>query len=103
MAIRHQQDGSDHMTQLLNVTVTAPQGVVWEGQASYVRIPGVLGDFGVLPRHQPIVSLLRMGAATITVTDGTKLTVAVHGGFAFVHDRTVTLLIDNHTDALPMG
>jgi len=86
----------------LAVQVVSPLGVIWEGNATRVTVPGIVGEFGVLPGHQPVVSLLRRGAARITC-DGQPivLTVAIDGGFVLVDDNTVTILSDNHARAHP--
>lgn len=86
--------GNQTMAQL-RITIVAPVGVVWKGPAIYIKAPGVDGDFGVLPGHQPFLSLLRSGKVVITCTDRTKLDIAVDGGFMLIQNNSVTLFVGN--------
>lgn len=88
----------------LSVDVISSEGIIWSGTASYVSVPGVSGEFGVLPGHQPIVSLLREGQARI-IRDGqgTTLTVPIHSGLVFVEGDEVTILPDNHAQGTAGG
>lgn len=83
------------MSRQLTIQVMAPNGILWEGEADYARIPGVAGDFGVLPRHLPAVSLLREGDIAITTVGGNRLAIPSQSGFAFVHEDFVTLILNN--------
>lgn len=80
----------------LSVDVISSEGLIWSGTASYVSVPGVAGEFGVLPGHQPIVSLLREGQARI-IRDGqdTTLTIPIRSGVVFVESDEVTILPGN--------
>src|SRR6187399_844422 len=52
------------------------------------------GDIAFLTGHAPFVGALDVHAVEVTAEDGTKETIAVHGGFIEVsHDR-VTVLSD---------
>src|SRR5579859_3158416 len=54
------------------------------------------GDVGVMPGHQPVLSVLKPSVATIrTLEDGAPgpvLKVALHGGFIAVDENRVSLL-----------
>jgi F-type H+-transporting ATPase subunit epsilon len=80
----------------LEVALVAADREVWSGRASLVIAKTADGDVGVMPGHQPILSVLSPSVATIrTVVDGTPgetIKVAVHGGFIAVDDNRVSLL-----------
>lgn len=87
----------------LSVEVFSPYKVIWKGLATYVRVPSPSGQFGVLPGHQPFVSLLAAGYVHITCTDNTKIAIPVQGGFVFINGTKATILPDNDGDALSTG
>lgn len=87
----------------LSVEVISPHKVIWEGPATYVRVPSPSGQFGVLAGHQPLVGLLAAGNVHITSTDNTKIAIAVQGGFIFIDGTKATILPDNDADALSTG
>lgn len=80
----------------LEVALVAADREVWSGQASLVIAKTADGDVGVMPGHQPIMSVLQPSVATIrTVVDGAPgdtIKVALHGGFIAVDENRVSLL-----------
>jgi F-type H+-transporting ATPase subunit epsilon len=80
----------------LDVALVAADREVWSGKASLVVAKTTDGDVGVMPGHQPILSLLKPSVVTVKTTkaDGTEqvLRAAVHGGFISVADNRVSLL-----------
>jgi F-type H+-transporting ATPase subunit epsilon len=80
----------------LEVALVAADRKVWSGRASMVIAKTTDGDVGVMPGHQPVMSLLKPCVATIrTLEDGMPgpaLRVALHGGFISVDNDKVSLL-----------
>lgn len=80
----------------LDVALVAADREVWSGKASMVVAKTLDGDVGVLPGHQPILSLLKPSIVTVRATgeDGREqvLRAAVHGGFISVAGDRVSLL-----------
>jgi F-type H+-transporting ATPase subunit epsilon len=80
----------------LDVALVAADREVWSGKASLVVAKTSDGDVGVMPGHQPILSLLKPSVITVKTTrpDGSEevLRAAVHGGFISVADNRVSLL-----------
>lgn len=81
----------------LEVALVAADREVWSGKASMVIAKTAEGDVGVMPGHQPIMSVLKPSVAVIkTVEDGgapgETLRVALHGGFIAVDENRVSLL-----------
>ena len=79
------------MAETLRLEVVTPTRRVLEARASEVRIPGVLGELGVLPGHTPLLTSL--GTGHLTWHEGTQDgCLVVQGGFAEVQPDAVTVL-----------
>ncbi|NBX70470.1 MAG: F0F1 ATP synthase subunit epsilon [Actinobacteria bacterium] len=78
----------------LQVAVVAVDHKVWSGVAKSVVAKTPEGEIGILPGHEPVLSLLVDGVVRIETTDGAKVTVAVHGGFFAVDSNEVKVLAE---------
>mgnify|MGYP001544510856 CR=1 FL=1 len=79
------------MAETLRLEVVTPSHRVLEARADEVRIPGALGELGVLPGHTPLLTSL--GTGEIKWTDGSEEgRLVVQGGFAEVQPDAVTVL-----------
>ncbi len=83
------------MAEKLAFDLVAPERLLASLEVDMVVAPGIEGDFGVLPLHAPLVSLLRPGV--IRVYEGDKVTrrVFVAGGFAEVDGRGLGILAED--------
>jgi F-type H+-transporting ATPase subunit epsilon len=71
------------MSDKLSFHLVSPERELFAGEVDQVVVPGAEGDFGVLPKHAPVMSAVRVGA--LTVTDGGETRrIFVRGGFADV-------------------
>ena len=64
--------------------LVTPERMVLSQDASQVVVPGVEGEFTVLPGHAPVISALRPGVVDATLGDARNIRVFVKGGFAEV-------------------
>ena len=79
------------MADRLHLEIVTPSRRVVEVAVDEVRLPGVLGEMGVLPGHIPLLTSLAAGP--LTYFDGsTVVRYAVQGGFAEVLPDRVTVL-----------
>jgi F-type H+-transporting ATPase subunit epsilon len=79
------------VAEYLKLEVVTPSRRVLSGRAREVRIPGILGELGVLPGHTPLLTSL--GTGEVTWYDGdTTGRLVVQGGFAEVQPDAVTVL-----------
>jgi F-type H+-transporting ATPase subunit epsilon len=85
------------MAATFNFELVSPERVLFSGDASDAVLPGVEGDFQVLPGHAPMVSTLRPGIVEVTV-EGAKRRVFVKGGFAEVDPERATVLAETAID-----
>jgi F-type H+-transporting ATPase subunit epsilon len=79
----------------LNVSLVAADRKVWQGTAEMVIARTSEGDTGVLPGHQPILSLLAPSVVTVRGTDEGTLEAVVSGGFLSVARDDVSILAES--------
>ncbi|GBD42850.1 ATP synthase epsilon chain [bacterium HR40] len=79
--------------------LVSPERVILATEAEMVVVPGIEGDFGVLPLHAPVVSLLRPGVVRVYEGSDVKTRLFVAGGFAEVNERGLTVLAE-HAEAV---
>lgn len=72
----------------LDVHVVTPATEVWAGNAKFVIARAAGGDVGVLPAHEPMLSVMGEGTVRIDHTDGQTTEVTVSGGFLSVGTTT---------------
>ena len=54
----------------LTCEIVTPVKTVFASEATYVGLPGEIGSFGVMQRHEPLVSALKAGVVNVTAADG---------------------------------
>lgn len=84
------------MAETVEFELVAPERLLVSAPVAMVVVPGVEGDFGVLPGHSPLISPVRTGV--IDVYEETPTTIGrrifVSGGFAEVTPERCTVLAD---------
>jgi len=66
---------------------------VYSGEVDMVIAPGFDGQLGILPKHAPLMTMLKPGELTVR-KDGEDIYVAVSGGFMEVLGNRVSVLAD---------
>lgn len=79
---------------ILNVAVVSAERALWSGEAKSLVAKTPEGDIGILPGHEPVLALLVESPLRIEEADGTKLLIAVHGGFFSVNDNQVNVIAE---------
>ncbi len=74
--------------------LVAPEALVFSAAADMVVVPGTEGDFGVLPGHAPLISLVRPGVIDVHDGGAVKERIFVAGGFAEVTQARLTVLAE---------
>lgn len=77
----------------LKVEMVTAEGRVLSEEADFVKLPGIGGEFGVLPEHIPLLTPLRTGEVLVR-NDGRDQYLFVAGGFVEVLPDKVTVLAD---------
>jgi F-type H+-transporting ATPase subunit epsilon len=79
---------------VLNVAVVSAERGLWTGQAKSLVAKTPEGDIGILPGHEPVLALLVESPLRIEEVDGSKLLIAVHGGFFSVEHDNVNVIAE---------
>jgi F-type H+-transporting ATPase subunit epsilon len=74
--------------------LVSPDRLLISEPVEMVVVPGVEGDFGVLPRHAPMLSTVRPGVIDIHEGGQVKTRLFVAGGFAEVTEERCTILAE---------
>ena len=87
------------MAELLDFELVSPERRLAKAKVAMVVVPGVEGDFGVLPGHAPMMSTIRPGAIAIHEADGGPATMRffIDGGFAEVTETGLPILAEKAT------
>lgn len=85
------------MSEKLVFTLVSPERELFHGEVDQVVVPGSEGEFGVLPKHAPVMSTIRPGALRI-FDDGGERRIFVNGGFADVTPDGLTVLAEDAVD-----
>ncbi len=80
--------------------LVTPERLLLSEEADMVVVPGGAGDFGVLPRHAPLISTVRPGTIRLHEGAGAPRAVFVAGGFVEVTPERCTVLAE---EAMPLA
>ena len=78
----------------LKLDIVTPEGRVFSKDVVSVTLPGKEGEFGVLPGHSSLVSLLSCGVIEIEKINGNKDSILINWGYAKVDEHSVDVLVD---------
>ncbi|TAK34277.1 MAG: F0F1 ATP synthase subunit epsilon [Chloroflexota bacterium] len=78
----------------LNLDIVTAERVVFSQEVDSVVAPGVEGELGILPRHAPLLTALKLGELRIK-TGGEEIQMAIGGGFLEVMPDKVVVLADS--------
>ena len=78
----------------MKVEILSPDTLIFEGEATSLRLPGKDGSFGILNNHAPIISTLVEGNVELTDEDGNTKEFAINGGVVEVLQNKVIVLSD---------
>src|SRR3954454_8406328 len=82
-------------TATIHVDVVSAEESIFSGEASFVALPGEMGELGIYPRHTPLITRIRPGVVRIRRADnGEEEFVFVAGGILEVQPNGVTVLAD---------
>ena len=82
------------MKSKFELSVISAESKVFEGEVENVLVPGMVGDFLVLPNHAPCISSIRPGFVEFSDGSSSKHRYFVSGGIIEVINNTVSLLVD---------
>ena len=89
------------MAEKVEFELVSPEKLLLSQPVDMVVVPGGDGDFGVLPRHAPMISTVRPGVISVYETrQAVSQRLFVAGGFAEVTPERCTVLA---VEAEPLG
>ena len=88
------------MAEQVQFELVSPERLLVSRPVEMVVVPGVEGDFGVLPGHAPLISEVRPGVIAVFEDGKVDERIFVAGGFAEVTGDRCTVLAEQ---ALPIN
>jgi F-type H+-transporting ATPase subunit epsilon len=81
------------MAEKLKLEMVTPYGEVISQEVDEITAPGILGEFGVLPGHIPMLTALKIGEFSF-LKDGKRTYVAVNWGYFEVEEDRISVLVE---------
>jgi len=78
----------------LQLEIVTPNGVIFSGPVTEVTLPGEEGEFGVLPEHSSLTTLLKAGVVDFVKEDKITESVVVNWGHVQVDENKAVVLAD---------
>lgn len=75
--------------------IVTPEKTVLKEEIVEVTIPTMEGEITILPKHMPIVGIIKPGVLEIKTADGRQEVACVNGGFVEVLRNKVVILADS--------
>lgn len=76
----------------MTLEIISPTGILFQGEATRVTLPGTVGSFTVLQDHASLLSTLKAGELKYE-SDGEVKTLTVEGGFVDVNNNRVVVCL----------
>ncbi len=83
----------------LKLHVVSVEAEIYSGEAVKISVPAAMGEIGILPRHTPLITMLRAGEVRVHTSDGKQVLIYVSGGMLEIQPQVVTILADTATRA----
>ncbi len=76
----------------MQLEILTPKGIELKDEASVIVVPTMSGEISVLPKHVPIISVLKAGTMRIK-TAQREVTREIEGGILEVAGESATILL----------
>jgi F-type H+-transporting ATPase subunit epsilon len=83
--------------------LVTPTALAVSEAVDMVVVPGIEGDFGVLPGHIPTLTTMRPGVINIYIGGEISKSLFVEGGFAEANPEGCTVLAEGATDIVEIS
>jgi len=77
----------------LKLEIVTPEAKIFSQDVEMVFVPGVEGELGILPKHIPLMTMIKPGELRVS-SQGQDIFMAVGDGFVEVTGESVTVLTD---------
>jgi F-type H+-transporting ATPase subunit epsilon len=78
----------------MKLEIVTPHGLIFSGNVKSATFPGAEGEFGVLPEHASLVSLLEAGVIEIEKEDGTVDSIVIDSGYVKVDENKTLVVVE---------
>ena len=85
---------------LLQVNMVAADHPVGSGTATSVTIPGSEGQMGILPDHEPLLSIIKGGTVSVVDPSGERHSFVVADGFISFDSNKLTIAVERGRDVV---
>lgn len=82
------------MAEIFELKIIEPDGMFYEGEASFLEFATVMGEMGVYANHIPLTTILAPGVVKIH-QDGQVKKAAIMGGFVEIQKDKITVMAEN--------
>ena len=72
------------MANTIHVDVVSAEESIFSGEATFVALPGEMGELGIYPRHTPLITRIKPGSVRIQKAEGGEEFVVVMGDVGFI-------------------
>ena len=81
----------------MQVNIVAADHPVWHGTAK-VTIPASEGGMGILPDHEPVLTVIKEGTIVVVDPEGNRLSFEVTDGFISFDSNKLTVAVERGTN-----
>ena len=82
----------------MQVNIVAADHPVWHGPAKSVTIPASEGGMGILPDHEPVLTVIKEGTIVVVDPEGERLSFEVTDGFISFDSNKLTVAVERGTN-----
>ena len=79
----------------MKISIITPEKSLYQGEATSVTVPSLMGPFTMLEHHAAIVAILEKGKVVITEHSGKQQEFDIQGGFCEQHDNAIIICVEN--------
>ena len=83
------------MSERISASIVSAEKIVLQEELASILVPGMMGDFMVLPNHGDCISSLRPGFLETETEKNEKKKLFISGGIIEVLNNTVSILVDS--------
>ena len=82
----------------MQVNIVAADHPVWHGTSKSVTIPASEGGMGILPDHEPVLTVIKEGTIVVVDPEGNRLSFEVTDGFISFDSNKLTVAVERGTN-----
>ena len=82
----------------MQVNIVAADHPVWPGTAKSVTIRASEGGMGILPDHEPVLTVIKEGTIVVVDPEGNRLSFEVTDGFISFDSNKLTVAVERGTN-----